>query len=99
MSKRTARPVVDPEEDFFSRLPADRFTEYEDELLHTLQLLADLMSKWFPRSVSLQEWAERRIPPNLASSVNGSGIIFVEADRSDAEQDVPETEKHRASRL
>ena len=92
MSKRTAWPAVDPKEAFFCRLPADHFTDYEDELLHTLQFLADLMSKWFPRSISLQEWAEKRIPPDLASSVNGSGIIFVEADRSDAEQDIPETE-------
>lgn len=89
---RTARPAVDPKEAFFSRLPASSFTEYEDELLHALQLVTDLMTKWFPRSVSLQEWAERRIPSHLASSVNGSGIVFVEADRSDVEQDAPEME-------
>ena len=93
MAKRTTWSSLDPKEKFFAGLPVDCFTEYEDDILDVLQLLSNLMSTWFPRSVSLQEWADRRIPPNLASSLNGSGIIYVEAVRSNNEdQDAPSAE-------
>ena len=56
-----------------------------------LQCLSDLMSSWLPRCVSLQEWAERRIPRDLASSVDGCGIVYVQADDANAEEGTLET--------
>jgi len=97
MSKRGVVPArgmvpAQAQEAFFARLPVDRFMDYEDELLASIQQLTVLVSKFLPRCVSLQEWAERRIPAELASSVNASGIVFVEDPDVCAQQDALEME-------
>ena len=92
MYKRVVATACDLKDSFFSRHPPDKFTEYEDELLYTSQRFTEMTSTWLPRFVSLQEWAERRIPPELASSINGCGIVFIQPDGTYAKPGASETD-------
>ena len=64
-------------EAFFARLPENDFEEPEIELLSLLQRISTVVDSLLPRSVTLQSWAERRIPQDLANTVNNSGVIYI----------------------
>lgn len=49
----------------------------EIDLLNSLFLFAEVLHAVLPRSVSLQEWASRRVPRGLERQVNNSGMVYV----------------------
>ncbi|CAJ1401106.1 unnamed protein product [Effrenium voratum] len=68
-------PVV--AERFFAALP-DSFSASESELLAALQQVAHCARRLgLPTGVSLQEWAERRVPSERVAEVNQTGLVFV----------------------
>ena len=46
-------------------------------VVQSLQDLATVVRKFLPRSVSLQAWAELRMPDDAVDDANGSGLLFV----------------------
>eukprot|EP00747_Dinoflagellata_sp_TGD_P078705 gnl/TRDRNA2_/TRDRNA2_160194_c0_seq2.p1 gnl/TRDRNA2_/TRDRNA2_160194_c0~~gnl/TRDRNA2_/TRDRNA2_160194_c0_seq2.p1 ORF type:complete len:343 (-),score=42.93 gnl/TRDRNA2_/TRDRNA2_160194_c0_seq2:352-1380(-) len=62
---------------FFARLPENQLDKEEAELLSLLQQVALKVQSLLPRSVTLQTWAQRRIPQGLARDVNDTGLVYV----------------------
>eukprot|EP00928_Gymnodinium_smaydae_P026883 TRINITY_DN20970_c0_g1_i1.p1 TRINITY_DN20970_c0_g1~~TRINITY_DN20970_c0_g1_i1.p1 ORF type:complete len:356 (+),score=75.45 TRINITY_DN20970_c0_g1_i1:45-1112(+) len=63
--------------EFWDSLPADGLLEEEEQLLDLLARIADLKHAFMPGDVSIQMWAERRMPEDFISLCNSSGLIFV----------------------
>ena len=68
-------------EAFFHDLPSKELTVQEVDLLHSIVKMADALNAVLPRSVSLQEWAQKRVPADLESTINSSGIVYVTPGR------------------
>lgn len=51
----------------------------ESELLEAILGVAEKARQLLPQGVSLQDWAERRVPAHLVPEVNRSGFIFISA--------------------
>ena len=49
----------------------------EMDLLNSLFWFAEVLHAVLPRSVSLQEWASRRVPRGFERQVNNSGMVYV----------------------
>eukprot|EP00435_Cladocopium_sp_Y103_P011321 s1700_g2.t4 len=49
----------------------------ESELLEAILAVAEKARQLLPQGVSLQDWAERRVPAHLVPEVNRSGFIFI----------------------
>lgn len=78
---RAAADMAATAEDFFSRLPLGRLSETEAALLSTLEALATAARTFLPAGVTVQEWADRRMPPHVAQRIRPSGLVW----RSDVE--------------
>ena len=52
-------------------------TAPEIDLLNSLFWVAEVFHAVLPRSVSLQEWAHRRVPRGFERQVNSSGMVYV----------------------
>merc|ERR1712217_223578 len=63
------------------------------ELLRLLAEIGALVDSFLPRAVTLQEWADQRIPEEQSDIVNSSGIVYVRHGRSAGRQ----TPGHAAS--
>lgn len=69
-------PVV--AEAFFAQLPATDLSPAEASLLRALLALGDAaIALGLPAGVSLQEWAERRVPGRCVGQVNATGLVFI----------------------
>ena len=64
-------------EAFFQQLPATELTCAEVDLLNSLIHVAESVQAALPPSVSLQDWAQRRVPRGFERQVNSSGIVYV----------------------
>ena len=64
-------------EAFFQQCPATEFTCAEVDLLNSLIRVAQSVQAALPPSVSLQDWAQRRVPRGFERQVNSSGIVYV----------------------
>ena len=64
-------------EAFFQQCPATEFTCAEVDLLNSLIRVAQSVQAALPSSVSLQDWAQRRVPRGFERQVNSSGIVYV----------------------
>jgi len=71
-------------EAFFRQCPATELTDDEVQLLNSLISVSESLQAALPHCVSLQEWAERRIPNGFEEQVNRSGLVFVGLGRADA---------------
>ena len=71
-------------EAFFRQCPATGLTDDEVQLLNSLISVSESLQAALPHCVSLQEWAERRIPNGFEEQVNRSGLVFVGLGRADA---------------
>ena len=72
--------VFDDDEDleaFFQQCPATELTCAEVDLLNALIRVAESVQAALPPSVSLQDWAQRRVPRGFERQVNCSGIVYV----------------------
>lgn len=67
--------VHSAKEAFFARLPRAALSAEEARLLGQLKAVGDTVSLLLPRGIDLQEWAERRVPPEEAERVNASGLV------------------------
>merc|ERR1719253_2514128 len=74
--------VADAGESFFAQLPENELTANEAELARLLREIASVVQELLPRSVSLQTWAERRLPGDVAEAANGSGLLFIKPSKS-----------------
>ena len=68
---------TDAAEAFFQQCPATELTGREVDLLNSLICASELSQAVLPRSVTLQEWAHRRVPRGFERQVNSSGIVYV----------------------
>lgn len=68
---------------FFESLSAE-LNSTEDEILRLLKTLGSAFKTFLPASVSIQTWAERRIPREDLEEVNAGGLIYVPLDRASA---------------
>ncbi|CAE7836217.1 unnamed protein product [Symbiodinium sp. CCMP2592] len=69
-------PVV--AEAFFAQLPATDLSPAEASLLRALLALGEAaIALGLPAGVSLQEWAERRVPNHCVGQVNATGLVFI----------------------
>ena len=75
---------ADGVEAFFRQCPATELTDVEVQLLNSLISVSESLQAALPHCVSLQEWAERRIPNGFEEQVNRSGLVFVGLGRADA---------------
>lgn len=66
---------------FFAQLPHDVLDRREVLLVNLLKGVANAMQDLLPRGVSLQEWAQERIPNESAAAINGSGLVYVAPHR------------------
>jgi hypothetical protein len=64
-------------EAFFARLPVGKLSNKEGTLLDLLQQVAAVVEVLLPPGVSLQEWAERRVPENSIVEANASRMVYV----------------------
>lgn len=65
-------------ETFFAQLPPNGLRCDELHLLEAFQQLANATKALqLPRGVSLQEWADRRVPDSEIDAVNASGLVYV----------------------
>ena len=62
---------------FFQQCSATELTGSEEDLLNSLCHVAEMVQAVLPRSVSLQEWAHRRVPRGFERQVNSSGMVYV----------------------
>ena len=62
---------------FFQQCSATELTGSEEDLLNSLCHVAEMVQAVLPRSVSLQEWAHRRVPRGFERQVNSSGLVYV----------------------
>ena len=62
---------------FFQQCSATELTGSEEDLLNSLCHVAEMVQAVLPRSVSLQEWADRRVPRGFERQVNSSGLVYV----------------------
>ena len=70
-------------EAFFQQCPATELTDDEVKLLNSLISVSESLQAALPQGVSLQEWAERRIPNGFERQINSSGLVYVSSARSD----------------
>ena len=69
-------PVI--AEAFFARLPSEGLSPAETSLLRALLALGEAADALgLPTGVSLQEWAERRVPGDCVGQVNATGLVFI----------------------
>lgn len=73
---------------FFESLPADELTDEEEELVRMLCEIAEFKNSFIPSDVSIQAWAEKRLPKDRVSLCNSSSLIFVK--QSFKQKDGPE---------
>ena len=64
-------------EAFFQQCSGTELTGPEVDLLNSLFRVAEMVQAVLPRSVSLQEWAHRRVPRGFERQVNSSGLVYV----------------------
>ena len=60
---------TDAVEAFFQQCPATELTGAEVDLLNSLIRVSELLQAVLPRSVTLQEWAHRRVPLSFERQV------------------------------
>ena len=70
-------------EAFFQQCPATELTDDEVKLLNSLIRVSESLQAALPQGVSLQQWAERRIPKGFERQINGSGLVYLSSARSD----------------
>eukprot|EP00747_Dinoflagellata_sp_TGD_P159358 gnl/TRDRNA2_/TRDRNA2_177880_c1_seq76.p1 gnl/TRDRNA2_/TRDRNA2_177880_c1~~gnl/TRDRNA2_/TRDRNA2_177880_c1_seq76.p1 ORF type:complete len:361 (-),score=53.13 gnl/TRDRNA2_/TRDRNA2_177880_c1_seq76:61-1143(-) len=64
-------------EAFFAQLPNDHLNPSEASLLKLLHDLGSAVESLLPRTVGLQEWAQRRVPDEHIEAVNKAGIVWI----------------------
>lgn len=74
-----SQTVVSANNAFFAHLPSHTLTSEEAELIRLLQGLASVVQAFLPRSLSLQSWAENRLPHDARDVANASGLLFIRA--------------------
>ena len=74
---------TDGVEAFFRQCPATELTDVEVKLLNSLINVSEALQAALAKGVSLQEWAERRIPNGFERQINSSGLVYVSSARSD----------------
>lgn len=57
-------------ERFFASLPRERLLPEEDALVKLLEALATKIQSFLPRVVSLQEWADKRVPDDMIDVIS-----------------------------
>ena len=80
LSKHSPAPTAHMQrvaEAFFQQCPATELTCAEVDLLNALIRVAESVQAALPPSVSLQDWAQRRVPRGFERQVNSSGIVYV----------------------
>jgi len=63
-------------EAFFGKLPK-ALSQEEETLLRLLKEVGGAVDAFLPACVTLQDWAERRVPKAQAAKLNRSGLVFV----------------------
>ena len=81
---------------FFQQCSATELTAPEIDLLNLLFSVAEMIQALLPPSVSLQEWAHRRVPRGFERQVNSSGMVYV-SDRQLQYVPQPSSEPRSAS--
>lgn len=61
---------------FFGSLPSE-LTEEEAKIIELLDALGGVLQGFLPLGVSLQIWAENRVPRESIERVNSSGVVYV----------------------
>ena len=74
---------TDGVEAFFRQCPATELTDVEVKLLNSLISVAEAVQAALSKGVSLQEWAEKRIPNGFEEQVNRSSLVYVGPSRAD----------------
>ena len=75
------RTIAAANDAFFAQLPPHKLTQYETELIRLLQEMASVVQAFLPRSMNLQDWAERRVPQEASHWANASGLLFTSSVR------------------
>ena len=89
---------TDGVEAFFQQCPATELTDVEVKLLNSLINVSEALQAALPKSVSLQEWAEERIPNGFEEQVNSSSLVYVGPSRADTPRmPLAQTAKHSAA--
>ena len=68
---------TDGVEAFFRQCPATELTDVEVKLLNSLINVSEALQAALSKGVSLQEWAEKRIPNGFEEQVNSSSLVYV----------------------
>ena len=89
---------TDGVEAFFRQCPATELTDVEVKLLNSLISVSEAVQAALSKGVSLQEWAEKRIPNGFEEQVNRSSLVYVGPSRADTPR-MPsaQTAKHSAA--
>ena len=74
---------TDGVEAFFRQCPATELTDVEVKLLNSLISVSEAVQAALSKGVSLQEWAEKRIPNGFEEQVNRSSLVYVGPSRAD----------------
>ena len=74
---------TDGVEAFFRQCPATELTDVEVKLLNSLISVSEAVQAALSKGVSLQEWAEKRIPNGFEEQVNSSSLVYVGPSRAD----------------
>lgn len=74
--KGSERALTAAGQAFFAQLSRELVPE-EETLIRLLRELGTAAASLLPRCVSIQDWAERRVPAELAVEVNASGLVYV----------------------
>ena len=74
---------ADGVEAFFRQCPATELTDVEVQLLNSLISVSEAVQAALSKGVSLQEWAEKRIPNGFEEQVNRSSLVYVGPSRAD----------------
>ena len=74
---------TDGVEAFFRQCPATELTDVEVKLLNSLISVSEALQAALSKGVSLQEWAEKRIPNGFEEQVNRSSLVYVGPSRAD----------------
>lgn len=69
---------------FFAQLNPHVLSPQETTLLNNLKSIAVCMQSVLPRGVSLQEWAQQRVPNEVAAAINASGLLYIPTNRAHA---------------
>jgi len=62
---------------FFEDLPTDALSDEEEELLQLICAIAKVKNSFIPSEVSVQMWAEKRMPEDYICLCNSSSLVFV----------------------